>query len=97
MLTYITVQFDNKDLQFQAKEGVQKAAVNIYGRITTMTRRMAVRPFEDTVTVDAPTEYAAGIRASSKSIYQKTVPLPPGTYRLNVVAEGHRGRQHEQL
>ncbi len=29
VLTNITVQFDNKDLQFKAKEGVQKAAVNI--------------------------------------------------------------------
>ena len=45
------MQFENKDLQFQAKEGVQKAVVNIFGRITTMTRRM-VQIFEDTVTVD---------------------------------------------
>src|SRR5215475_4474646 len=50
VLTYITVQFDNKDLQFKAKDGVQKAVINLYGRITTMTRRMAVTPFEDTVT-----------------------------------------------
>src|SRR6266446_1731569 len=41
VLTNITVQFENKDLQFQAKEGVQKAVVNLYGRITTMTRRTA--------------------------------------------------------
>ena len=86
VLTYITVQFDNKDLQFQAKEGVQKAVVNIYGRITTMTRRMAVNPFEDTVTVDAPTEFLQEY-AKNRSIYQKTVPLTPGTYRLNIVAK----------
>src|SRR5215813_8158549 len=53
VLSNITVQFENKDLQFQAKEGVQKAVVNLYGRITSMTRRTAVSPFEDTVTVDA--------------------------------------------
>src|SRR5579883_878646 len=86
VLTYITVQFDNKDLQFQAKQGVQKAMVNIYGRITTMTRRMAVSPCEETVTVDAPTEYLQEY-AKQRSIYQKTVPLQPGTYRLNVVAK----------
>jgi GWxTD domain-containing protein len=86
VLTYVTVQFDNKDLQFQAKEGVQKAVVNIYGRITTMTRRMAVNPFEDTVTVDAPTEFLQDY-AKNRSIYQKTVPLAPGTYRLNIVAK----------
>jgi GWxTD domain-containing protein len=86
VMTYITLQFDNKDLQFQAKNGVEKAVVNIYGRITTMTRRMAVSPFEDTVTVDAPTEYLQEY-AKNRSIYQKIVPLPPGTYRLNVVAK----------
>src|SRR6185503_5735375 len=55
VMTYITLQFDNKDLQFQLKDGVQKAVIELYGRITTMTRRMAVTPFEDTVTVDSPT------------------------------------------
>jgi GWxTD domain-containing protein len=86
VLTYVTVQFDNKDLQFQAKQGVQKAIVNIYGRITTMTRRMAVNPFEDTVTVDAPTEFLQEY-SKNRSIYQKTVPLTPGTYRLNIVCK----------
>jgi GWxTD domain-containing protein len=86
VLTYITAQFDNKDLQFQAKDGVQKAVINIYGRITTMTRRIAVSPFEETVTVDAPTEMLQAY-AKNKSIFQKTVPLAPGTYRLNVVAK----------
>ena len=62
VLTYVTVQFDNKDLQFTAKEGVQQATVNIYGRITTMTRRMAVSPFEDTVTVDSPPSMLPGLR-----------------------------------
>jgi GWxTD domain-containing protein len=85
VLTNITLQFDNKDLQFQAKEGVQKAVVNIYGRITTMTRRV-VNVFEDTVTVDSPPEMLAAY-AQRKSIYQKTIPLNPGTYRLNVVAK----------
>ncbi|HUI80795.1 MAG TPA: GWxTD domain-containing protein [Bryobacteraceae bacterium] len=85
VLTNVTLQFENKDLQFQSKEGVQKAVVNIYGRITTMTRRV-VNVFEDTVTVDAPNEMLAAY-AARKSIYQKTIPLPPGTYRLNVVAK----------
>ena len=85
VLTNVTLQFENKDLQFQSKEGVQKAVVNIYGRITTMTRRV-VNVFEDTVTVDSPPEMLAAY-AQRKSIYQKTIPLAPGTYRLNVVAK----------
>src|SRR5262249_41877318 len=75
-----------KDLQFQNKDGVQKAVVEIYGRITTMTRRMAVSPFEDTVTVDAPPSMVKDISAQ-KRLYQKQLPLSPGTYRLNVVAK----------
>ena len=90
VMTYITVQFDNKDLQFQAKDGVQKAVVEIYGRVTTITRRTAVSPFEDTVTVDAPTEMLQAY-AQRKSIYQKAVPLKPGTYRLNVVCKDKVG------
>ena len=85
VLTNVTLQFENKDLQFQAKEGVQKAAVNIFGRITTITRRV-VQTFEDTVTVESPTEMLQAY-AQRASIYQKSIPLPPGTYRLNVVVK----------
>src|SRR5438034_569325 len=56
VLTFITLQFDNKDLQFVNKEGVQTAVVNIFGKVTTMTRR-GVTNFEDTVTVHSPPEY----------------------------------------
>lgn len=90
VLTYITLQFQNKDLEFKAKDGVQKAVVNIYGRVTTMTRRMAVTPFEDTVTIDAPTEFLQEY-AKRRSIYQKTVPLPPGNFRLTVSAKDGGG------
>lgn len=85
VLTFITLQFDNKDLQFHAKDGVQKAAVNIFAKITTMTRRI-VTNFEDTVEVTSPPEYLQQM-AQRKSIYNKSVPLAPGTYRLNVVAK----------
>jgi len=83
--TFVTIQINNKDLSFQAKEGVQKATVNILGHITTMTRRV-VNTFEDTVTVDSPKDMLQAF-SQRKSIYQKTVPLPPGSYRLNVVAK----------
>lgn len=85
VLTNITLQFKNRDLNFQSKDGVQKAVVNIYGRITTLTRRV-VTIFEDTVEVPAPTEMLEAIK-DRKSIYQKTIPLASGTYRLNVVAK----------
>ena len=85
VLTNVTLQFDRKDLQFQFKDGVQKAVIDIYARFTTMTRRVA-NVFEDTVTATTPPEYLQEF-TKGKSIYQKTIPLPPGTYRLNVSAK----------
>jgi GWxTD domain-containing protein len=85
VLTNITIQFDNKDLQFQSKDGVQKAVVNILGHVTTMTRRV-VNTFEDTVTADTPPEMLQAF-SKGRQLYQKTIPLMPGTYRLNVVAK----------
>ena len=84
VLTNITIQFERKDLQFKQKDGVSTSAVNIYARITNMARR-PVNWFEDVVTVDIPTDMLQeGVRGGS--IYQKTVPLQPGRYRLNVAA-----------
>jgi GWxTD domain-containing protein len=83
VLTAITIQLQRKDLVFKEKEGIQHAVVNIFGRITTVSRRVA-NTFEDVVTVDTPTELLQQA-ASGSSIYQKAIPLAPGMYRLNVV------------
>lgn len=85
VMTNVTLQFNRKDLQFKHEEEMSKAVVNIYGRITSMTRRV-VNVFEDVVTVDVPVALLQQA-AAGKSIYQKSVPLPPGMYRLNVVAK----------
>ena len=83
--TNVTILMEKKDLQFQNKDGVAKAAVNIYSRITSMSRRV-VNVFEDVVTTEVPSEM---LEAASKgsSLYQKSIPLPPGTYRMNVVVK----------
>ena len=83
VLTAVTVQVQNKDLVFKQKEGLEHAVINIFARITTVSRRVA-NIFEDVVTVDTPTELLQQA-ASRASIYQKAVPLAPGMYRLNVV------------
>jgi GWxTD domain-containing protein len=83
--TNVTIQLEKKDLQFQDKDGIAKSAVNIYARITSMSRRV-VNVFEDVVTMEVPSSM---LEAASKgaSIYQKSIPLPPGTYRINIVAK----------
>jgi GWxTD domain-containing protein len=85
VLSNITIQFDRKDLQFRQKGGVSEASVNIYARITSMSRR-PVNWFEDVVSVDVPTDLLQQAVKGS-SIYQKTVPLQPGRYRLNIAAK----------
>ncbi len=85
VMTNITLQFSNKDLEFEDKDGVSRATINIYGRITSMSRRV-VNVFEDVITTEVPTPLL-GQAIDKKAIYQKSVPLPPGTYRLNVVAK----------
>jgi GWxTD domain-containing protein len=85
VLTYITIQFDRKDLNFKQKEGVSSATVNVYARITTMSRRTQ-NWFEEVVSVDVPTDMLQQA-VQGQSIYQRQVPLPPGRYRLNVVAQ----------
>ncbi|HUA58671.1 MAG TPA: GWxTD domain-containing protein [Verrucomicrobiae bacterium] len=80
-----TVEFDNKDLQFTNKEGYQKAVVHILGSVTSMTRR-PIANFEEETVVTSPTEYLS-VEAAKKSIYQKSIPLMPGTYRLKVIVK----------
>jgi GWxTD domain-containing protein len=85
VLTNMTVQLDNKDLQFQARDGIHKAVVNIYGRITTMSRR-TVQVFEDQVVVNSSAEQLPQFNRKS-SVYQRSIPLAPGAYRLNIAIQ----------
>ncbi len=81
----ISIQFKNSDLNFATKDKIAKATVNLYGRLTTLTRR-SVNWFEDTVNAEVPAEMLQQAMNGSQ-IYSKRVPLAPGTYRLNVVAK----------
>ena len=85
VLTSVTVQLENKDLQFQQKDSVGKAMVNMYARITSMSRR-PVNVWEEPVVIEAPSEMIPQYMKRS-SIYQHSVFLTPGTYRLNVVVK----------
>ena len=85
VMTYITIQMERRDLQFKQQDGIAKAMVNIYARITSMARRV-VNVFEHPVTVETPAEFLEEA-IKGRAIYQNAVPLPPGNYRLNVVAK----------
>ena len=83
VLVPITLQVANRDLSFRGKAGVQSAVLNLYGRITTLSGRV-VQTFEDVVSRDFPDSlFQSSVNLSS--IYQKSVPLRSGLYRLDVV------------
>ncbi len=83
----ITIQFDTKDLRFDDKDGVSTASVEIYARISTLNRR-PLAPFEDVVHVrQATAELPNFIEANPSQVYEKSFPLQPGRYRLNVAAK----------
>jgi hypothetical protein len=83
VLVPITVQLRNRDLSFQSKQGLQSAVLNLYGRITDPGGRV-VQTFEDVISSDVP-ESLFQSSLDLSSIYQKSVPLRSGLYRLDLV------------
>src|SRR5437588_3687778 len=89
VLTPITIQVKNRDITFVNKEGVQRGTVNIFGRVATLSGRIA-QTFEDTVQVDVPAELLPKT-AENSQVYWKALPLRPGHYRLDVVVKAVNG------
>ena len=89
VLVPVTVQLKNRDITFTNKDGVQHGVVNIFGRLTTLSGKVA-QTFEDTVVADVPGELLPREVENSK-IYWKAVPLKPGRYRLDLVVKDVNG------
>jgi len=89
VLVPVTLQVKNKDVTFVSKDGIQRGTVNIFGRVTGMTGKVA-QTFEDTVQVDVPTELLEKTMERS-SLYWKAIPLRPGRYRFDVVVKDVNG------
>src|SRR6516164_3367001 len=89
VLTPITIQVKNRDITFANKEGVQRGTVNIFGRVTTLSGRIA-QTFEDTVQV-AVTAELLPTPVDNSQVYWKALPLRPGHYRLDIVVKDVNG------
>jgi GWxTD domain-containing protein len=87
VLTNLTIQFERKDLQYKQKEGVAEGSVNIFAKIETLTRRQVIRPIEEVVTIPPVPAEMLQQATQGSAIYQKQIPLAPGTYRLTVAAK----------
>jgi len=89
VLVPVTIQIKNRDVTFVNKDGVQRGTVNIFGRVTTLSERIA-QTFEDTVQVDVPAELLPKT-AENSSVYWKALPLRPGRYRFDIVVKDVNG------
>jgi GWxTD domain-containing protein len=89
VLVPVTIQMKNRDITFQNKDGVQHGVVNIFGRVSTLSGRVA-QTFEDTVQADIPAELLPKTVENSQ-IYWKALPLRPGRYRLDIVVKDVNG------
>lgn len=85
VLVPVTVQIPNNQLSFKAKDGVHSAEVNIFGRVSSLTGKV-VQTFEDSVAKDFP-DSLFQLSVKQMSIYQKSLPLRPGLYRLDLVVK----------
>lgn len=89
VLVPVTVQVKNRDITFVNKDGIQRGVVNIFGRVTTLTGKIA-QTFEDTVQVDVPAELLPKT-IENASVYWKAMPLRPGRYRMDLVVKDVNG------
>jgi GWxTD domain-containing protein len=83
VLVPVTIQVSNGQLNFQSKDGIHSATMNVFMRVTTLTGRV-VQTFEVPVSKDFPDSlFQQSLKL--QSIYQQAVPLRPGLYRLDIV------------
>jgi GWxTD domain-containing protein len=83
VLVPVTIQVSNGQLNFQSKDGIHSATMNVFMRVTTLTGRI-VQTFETPVAKDFPDSlFQQSLKL--QSIYQQAVPLRPGLYRLDIV------------
>jgi len=95
VLTPITVQINNSDLQFQNKDSVMHGVLDVYGELSSLGGHI-VDTFEKSLVLDVP-EHEFQVYQTHKSIYQEAVPLRPGRYKLSLVLKddlnGHVGSE----
>ena len=89
ILVPVTIQIKNRDVTFVNKDGVQRGVVHIFGRVTTISGRIA-QTFEDTVEDAEPAELLPKVVENSH-VYSKALPLRPGRYRLDLVVKDVNG------
>jgi GWxTD domain-containing protein len=92
ILVPVTLQIRNGDITFNTKDGVAMGTVNILGRVSNLNHK-PMQTFEDTVTVQVPSELLARKR-TDLSVYWKSLPLRPGLYKIDIVIKDVNNPDH---
>ncbi len=92
VLVPLTLQIKNRNITFQAKDGVSRGDVHIIGRVSTITDKI-VQSFEETVEVEVPTDLMAKTLDNSQ-LYWKALPLRPGRYRVDIAIKDVNNPDH---
>jgi GWxTD domain-containing protein len=79
----ITVLIPNQEMTYQSRDGVHRASINLFARVSTLTGRV-VSTFETEIRSDIPDSLLQQAMKGS-SITQKSLPLKTGLYRLDIV------------
>jgi GWxTD domain-containing protein len=84
VLVPISIELNNKELEFRKETDFNRAKVNVYGIITSLTNRIMAE-WEDEIVSDFSDEsFERG--KNKRSEYQRIVSLPPGQrYKLELV------------
>ncbi len=83
-LVPITISFRRRDITF-AQNGSRGARLRIFGRVTTLTGRVA-EVFEDTLDASASIESSSGSGAEAATLVE-TLALRNGRYRVEIAAQ----------
>jgi GWxTD domain-containing protein len=79
----ITVLVPNQEMTYQSRDGVHRASINLFARVSTLTGRV-VQTFETEIRSDIPDSLLQQSMKGS-SITQRSLPLKTGLYRLDIV------------
>lgn len=85
----VSFYFDTSDFSFKSRGDIKQATLNVYGRVENLTGRK-IYSFDDVVHLTLNREDE---RSKKTSIFQKSIPLKPGRYKLiAIIKDAESGR-----
>ncbi len=86
-LVPVTFFFNTREFDFKAMGSHREATLNVYGRVETMTKQK-VYSFDDVVHLTLDPDPLAG---PANSVFQRSIPLGPGRYKLIAIVKDVQG------